>query len=58
MNLIGVIPGFESPTMTPAVPAGLAVCTFLLYNYWGVREHGLGKYLAHFAGPMPWLAPS
>lgn len=57
MNLIGVIPGFESPTMTPAVPAGLAVCTFLLYNWWGAREHGLGKYLAHFAGPMPWLAP-
>ena len=23
MNLIGVIPGIESPTMTPAVPAGL-----------------------------------
>ena len=57
MNLIGIVPGFESPTMTPAVPAGLAVCTFLLYNYWGAREHGIGKYLAHFAGPMPWLAP-
>jgi len=57
MNLIGVIPGFESPTMTPSVTAGLAVCTFLLYNWWGIREHGLGRYLAHFAGPMPWLAP-
>jgi len=57
MNLIGIVPGFESPTMTPAVPAGLAVCTFILYNYWGAREHGIGKYLAHFAGPMPWLAP-
>ena len=57
MNLIGIIPGFESPTMTPAVPAGLAVCTFLIYNWWGAREHGIGQYLAHFAGPMPWLAP-
>ena|ERR1051326_3019165 len=57
MNLIGIIPGFESPTMTPAVPLGLAVCTFLLYNWWGAREHGVGRYLAHFAGPMPWLAP-
>jgi F-type H+-transporting ATPase subunit a len=57
MNLIGVIPGFESPTMTIFVPAGLAVCTFLMYNWWGAREHGLGPYLAHFAGPMPWLAP-
>lgn len=57
MNLIGVIPGFESPTMTPAVPAGLAVCTFILYNWWGAREHGVGKYMAHFAGPMLLLAP-
>src|SRR5581483_7239991 len=57
MNLIGIIPGFESPTMTPSVPAGLAVCTFLLYNYAGFREHGVGPYLRHFAGPMPALAP-
>lgn len=57
MNLIGVIPGFESPTMTPAVPAGLAVAAFLYYNAMGFREQGFGRYLAHFAGPMPWLAP-
>ena len=57
MNLIGVIPGFESPTMTPAVPAALAICVFLFYHAQGFREHGAGRYLAHFAGPMPWLAP-
>ena len=57
MNLIGIIPGFESPTMTPAVPLGLAVSTFLYYHWAGLREHGLGRYLVHFAGPMPYLAP-
>jgi len=57
MNLIGIIPGFESPTMTPAVPAGLAIAAFLYYNYMGFREQGIGRYLAHFAGPMPLLAP-
>lgn len=56
MNLIGIIPGFESPTMTPAVPCGLAVCVFLYYNYMGIREQGIGKYLAHFAGPVWYLA--
>ena len=56
-NLIGVVPGFESPTMIPAVPAGCAVATFLYYNYMGVRAQGVGKYLAHFAGPMPIIAP-
>src|SRR5262245_22300900 len=32
MNLLGLIPTFESPTMTPAVPCGLALCTFAYYN--------------------------
>jgi F-type H+-transporting ATPase subunit a len=57
MNLIGVIPGFESPTMTPAVPCALAISVFVYYNYMGFREQGFGKYLAHFAGPVWWLAP-
>ena len=52
MNLIGVIPVFQSPTMNPSVPAGLAVCTFIYYNFMGIRENGVLKYLAHFAGPL------
>ena len=56
-NLIGVIPTFESPTMFPSVPLGCAMATFLYYNYAGMRAQGVGKYLAHFAGPMPLLAP-
>jgi F-type H+-transporting ATPase subunit a len=57
MNLIGVIPGFESPTMTVSVPLGLAVVVFLYYHWMGLREQGIGKYLAHFIGPMIALAP-
>lgn len=56
-NLIGIIPGFESPTMFPYVPVGCALVTFFYYNIVGVQAHGVGKYLAHFAGPMPILAP-
>ena len=57
MNLIGIVPGFESPTMSPAVPLGCAVATFLYYNIVGMQANGVGRYLAHFAGPMPLLAP-
>ena len=57
LNLIGIIPGFESPTQTPAVPLGFAVAVFLYYNWMGVREQGIGKYLLHFAGPVWWMAP-
>jgi F-type H+-transporting ATPase subunit a len=57
MNLIGIIPGLESPTMTPAVPLAFAVAVFLYYNWMGLREQGVGKYLLHFAGPVWWMAP-
>ena len=55
-NLLGVIPTFESPTMFPAVPLGIALVSFLFYNAMGVKEQG-GKYFAQFLGPIPALAP-
>lgn len=57
MNLIGLIPGFESPTMFAMVPCGCALAVFVYYNWVGIRDIGLKKYLAHFAGPVWWLAP-
>ena len=49
-NLLGIIPTFESPTMFPPVPAGLALAAFLYYNVQGFAEGGIG-YLKQFAGP-------
>ncbi|MGA2643993.1 MAG: F0F1 ATP synthase subunit A [Candidatus Sulfotelmatobacter sp.] len=54
-NLIGVIPGFESPTAVPIVPLGCAICAFVYYQVQGFKHSGIG-YLKHFAGPMPALA--
>jgi F-type H+-transporting ATPase subunit a len=56
LNLIGLIPGFESPTMYTMVPFGFAVVTFLFYHSAGIKEHGLG-YVKQFLGPMLVLAP-
>jgi F-type H+-transporting ATPase subunit a len=56
-NLIGLIPGLESPTATPAVPLGLAICAFVYYHFNGVKKQGPVHYAAHFAGPLPALAP-
>ena len=55
-NLLGLVPGFESPTGSPVVPLGCAVLTFIYYHTQGVRKQGLWHYLKHFAGPMPALA--
>ncbi|HEY3743848.1 MAG TPA: F0F1 ATP synthase subunit A [Bryobacteraceae bacterium] len=56
-NLIGLIPGLESPTMGYAMPLGLAVVVFVYYNYLGFKVQGVGKYLMHFVGPLLVLAP-
>lgn len=56
-NLIGLVPGLESPTATPAVPLGIAICAFFYYQFQGIKKQGPLKYAAHFAGPMPALAP-
>jgi F-type H+-transporting ATPase subunit a len=55
-NLIGLIPGFESPTALPVVPLGCAIVAFFYYQIQGFKHAGI-KYLVHFAGPMPALAP-
>jgi F-type H+-transporting ATPase subunit a len=55
-NLIGLIPGFESPTAVPVVPLGCAICSFVYYQTQGFKHAGIA-YLKHFAGPMWWLAP-
>jgi F-type H+-transporting ATPase subunit a len=55
-NLLGVVPGFESPTAVPVVPLGCAICAFVYYQAQGFKYAGVG-YLKHFAGPMAILAP-
>jgi len=56
-NLIGIIPGFESPTGNVNLTLSLALMVFLYYHYEGIKAQGLGHYIAHFAGPVKWLAP-
>jgi F-type H+-transporting ATPase subunit a len=55
-NIMGLIPGFLSPTSNLNVTASCAICVFVYYNYQGIRTHGLVKYLKHFAGPVWWLS--
>jgi len=55
-NLLGLIPGIVAPTQFVVVPFGLAVATFIYYNFHGVREQGPIRYLKHFAGPVWWIA--
>lgn len=55
-NLIGLIPGFFSPTANLNTTLALALCTFVYTHVIGIKYHGV-KYIKHFLGPVWWLAP-
>jgi len=55
-NLLGIIPGFESPTSNINTNAAMAIIVFLSTHVVGIKEHGL-KYFKQFLGPVWWLIP-
>jgi F-type H+-transporting ATPase subunit a len=55
-NLLGLIPGFMSPTANINVTLGLTLITIVYYHYLGLKYKGLA-YFKDFLGPIPWLIP-
>ena len=55
-NLIGLVPGFFSPTANINTTLSMALCTFVLTHAIGIKFHGV-KYIKHFLGPVWALAP-
>ena len=55
-NLLGLVPGFLPPSQNLNCTMALGLFSFLAYNYYGVKKHGLG-YFKQFLGPVLFLAP-
>ena len=55
-NIIGIIPGFHSPTASLNTTAAMAMVVFVLTHIIGVKTHGF-KYIKSFMGPVWWLTP-
>ena len=55
-NLLGLVPGFYSPTANFNTTLSMAICTFVLTHIIGIKFHG-AKYIRHFLGPIWVLAP-
>jgi F-type H+-transporting ATPase subunit a len=55
-NLLGLIPGFFSPTANINTTLSMALCTFVITHAIGIKFHGV-KYIKHFFGPVWVLAP-
>jgi F-type H+-transporting ATPase subunit a len=59
MNLLGLVPYGATATGNLAVTGGLALTTFVLINFAGMREQGVVAYLGHIVpkGVPSWLYP-
>lgn len=55
-NLIGLIPGFDSPTANLNTTLALALVSFTATHYIGLIRHKFA-YIKHFLGPLWALAP-
>jgi F-type H+-transporting ATPase subunit a len=56
LNLLGVIPGFVSPTASLVMTFALSIPTIIYVQIIGWREQGW-RYVMHFVGEPWWLAP-
>jgi len=55
-NLLGLVPGMESPTANLNTTVAMAVVVFTVTHVIGIKTHGM-KYVKQFIGPVWWLAP-
>ena len=55
-NLLCLVPGFLSATQNVNTTIALGAFSFLGYNYYGFKEHGI-SYLKQFLGPVFFMAP-
>ena len=55
-NFFAILPFFQiSPNSHFAFPATLAVLTYILFNFVGIRKHGVVKYFKNsLVPPAPW----
>jgi len=56
-NLLGLVPGLDSPTRDLSVTTALAILVFLSVHWFGIRTQGLKQYLQHYLSPSPFLLP-
>lgn len=56
-NIFGLFFFLQPPTSNVNTTFAMSIVAFLYYNWQGIKAQGLLHYLAHFGGPVWWLAP-
>ena len=57
LNVLSIIPGYQSPTGSLSTTAALAACVFFAVPYYGMREKGVGAYLKQYLQPTFFMLP-
>lgn len=50
MNIFGLIPFMKSPSSSPSISIGVALCVFVRVQYLNVKNMGFGGYIYHMCG--------
>ncbi len=56
-NLLAVAPGYEPPTGSLSTTTALALCVFYAVPFYGIRRHGLRRFLHLYLEPTPLMLP-
>ena len=56
-NLLGIVPGYESPTGSLSTASALAACVFLAVPFYGVTRRGALAYLKRDVRPVAFMLP-
>jgi F-type H+-transporting ATPase subunit a len=56
-SLLGVVPGYISPTSSLSTTAALAICVFLAVPFYGILQQGASSYFRRYLHPTPLMLP-
>lgn len=57
LNLLGIIPGMFSPTVSASTTFALGITTIIVVHYYAIKHSGIIGHLKHFSGDVLFLAP-
>ena len=56
-NLLGIVPGYISPTASLSTTTALAICVFIAVPLYGITSEGVLAYVKHYIKPTVFMLP-
>ncbi|NPV63741.1 MAG: F0F1 ATP synthase subunit A [Methanotrichaceae archaeon] len=56
-SLLGIVPGYRSPTSSLSTTAALAICVFFAIPFYGIMHQGFSNYFRRYVQPTVLMLP-